>query len=252
MNDIFDEVDAACAQLEEGLRAAAWALVDDVIAAIAGHLDAAVEPHIGNDRSRGNADKGDFLDEVIADRAQRLDVAEQRLGLGRKTLPIVAEILREAGRPLRVKEIIALGGDRLPTNSKTPETAIGRDLALDIKHKRNASAFVRVRPGLFTLRAHPTIVTRFEDGTYEVQLGDVEATPRAEATPTPKAREESPPTLAPLLALAFIEHAKTKVMLRDVVAHLKLPARATRTLLQRLRDEKKLTYSQKEGWRCRS
>jgi hypothetical protein len=68
------------------------------------------------------------------------------------TLNIVEEILRETRTPMVVREIVNVGGTRLPTRSKTPDTVVARDLAMDIKRRGDESKFVRVAPGKYTLR----------------------------------------------------------------------------------------------------
>lgn len=77
-------------------------------------------------------------------------VAERAFGTN--TLPIVTEILRRTGVPMTVRQLVAAAGSELPTRSKTPCTVVARDLAMDIKRKGEASAYVRTAPGLFTLR----------------------------------------------------------------------------------------------------
>ena len=68
------------------------------------------------------------------------------------TLNIVEEVLRERGTPMVVREIVQLAAERLPTRSKTPDTVVARDLAMDIKRRGDASKFSRVAPGKYTLR----------------------------------------------------------------------------------------------------
>jgi len=68
------------------------------------------------------------------------------------TLHVVTMILRKTGVPMSVREIVEHGGADLPTRSKTPMTVVARDLAMDIKNKGAASAYVRTAPGRFTLR----------------------------------------------------------------------------------------------------
>ena len=75
-----------------------------------------------------------------------------RRNLGTNTLPVVTAILRRTAVPMTVRQIVDEGGDELPTRSKTPCTVVARDLAMDIKRKGDASAFVRTSPGRFTLR----------------------------------------------------------------------------------------------------
>lgn len=69
------------------------------------------------------------------------------------TLAVVEMILRETRVPMSVREIVDRAGARLPSKSKTPDTVVARDLAMDIKNKGDGSLFVRTTPGRFTLRA---------------------------------------------------------------------------------------------------
>jgi hypothetical protein len=59
-----------------------------------------------------------------------------------------------------VREIVEVAGGRLPTKSKTPDTVVARDLAMDIKRRGEESKFVRVSPGHYTLRdiARPAVL----------------------------------------------------------------------------------------------
>jgi hypothetical protein len=68
------------------------------------------------------------------------------------TLIIVEEVLREHRTPMVVREIVEVAAERLPTKSKTPDTVVARDLAMDIKRNGEASKFTRVSPGKYTLR----------------------------------------------------------------------------------------------------
>jgi HB1, ASXL, restriction endonuclease HTH domain len=68
------------------------------------------------------------------------------------TLTVVEEVLRETQSPMVVKEIVQRAGERLPTRSKTPDTVVARDLAMDIKRLGDESKFTRVSPGKYTLR----------------------------------------------------------------------------------------------------
>ena len=88
------------------------------------------------------------------------------------TLLVVEEVLRERGTPMVVREIVQFAAERLPTKSKTPDTVVARDLAMDIKKHGPESRFARVAPGRYTLRelaygavaegSSPTIVDRGE------------------------------------------------------------------------------------------
>jgi hypothetical protein len=69
------------------------------------------------------------------------------------TLAVVEEILRETSVPMSVREIVERAGVRLPSKSKTPDTVVARDLAMDIKRKGEGSLFARTSPGRYTLRA---------------------------------------------------------------------------------------------------
>lgn len=68
------------------------------------------------------------------------------------TLAVVEEILHEALVPLSVREIVERAGTRLPSKSKTPDTVVARDLAMDIKKHGDGSLFVRTSPGRYALR----------------------------------------------------------------------------------------------------
>ncbi len=68
------------------------------------------------------------------------------------TLHVVEEVLRERRVPMVVREIVVIAAERLPTKSKTPDTVVARDLAMDIKKRGDASKFTRVSPGKYTLR----------------------------------------------------------------------------------------------------
>jgi len=74
------------------------------------------------------------------------------------TLDIIAEVLREvAPRALSAREVVKLARNRLPTTSRTPETVVSRDLAIDVKRHGTASRFLRVDRGEFVLKeALPT------------------------------------------------------------------------------------------------
>jgi hypothetical protein len=74
------------------------------------------------------------------------------------TLDVVAEVLREvAPQALKARQIAELAGSRLPTASRTPETVVSRDLALDVRDRGAASRFLRVDRGAFVLKeALPT------------------------------------------------------------------------------------------------
>ena len=69
------------------------------------------------------------------------------------TLDVVAEVLREvAPRALKAREIAELARGRLPTASRTPETVVSRDLAIDVRDRGEASRFLRVGRGEFVLK----------------------------------------------------------------------------------------------------
>jgi hypothetical protein len=74
------------------------------------------------------------------------------------TLDVVAEVLREvAPRALKARQIADLAAGRLSTASKTPETVISRDLAIDVRDRGAVSRFLRVGRGEFVLKeAVPT------------------------------------------------------------------------------------------------
>ena len=115
------------------------------------------------------------------------------------TLAIVEVVLREAGLPLTARDIVALAGARLPSRSKTPDTVVARDLAVNIKRLGDASPFVRTAPGLFTLRAlladaAKPVISANAGGSGQavvtsmtelLRAGNAKATARAAATSAP-------------------------------------------------------------------
>jgi hypothetical protein len=70
----------------------------------------------------------------------------------RGTLAVVEAVLRATTVPMSVRQIVEMAGSTLPTRSKTPDTVVARDLAMDIKNKGADSDFVRTSPGRFTMR----------------------------------------------------------------------------------------------------
>lgn len=74
------------------------------------------------------------------------------LGEPMSTLSVVEEVLRACGTPISVREIVERAGARLPSKSKTPDTVVARDLAMDIKRLGEQSRFVRTAPGRYTVR----------------------------------------------------------------------------------------------------
>jgi flagellar biosynthesis GTPase FlhF len=85
---------------------------------------------------------------------------------GPSVLDMIARILAARGGPMTVGEIIghAIGELTLPTQSKTPQTIVSRDLALDIKKHGDASRFERIAPGTFRLRKTPHVATNLAQG----------------------------------------------------------------------------------------
>jgi len=69
----------------------------------------------------------------------------------RANLPVVEAVLKEAGEPLRIAQIIELAGNRLLTRSRTPRNVIAKELALDVRDNPH-SIFKRLEPGLFALK----------------------------------------------------------------------------------------------------
>src|SRR5512144_1975247 len=87
------------------------------------------------------------------------------------TLLVVEEVLRERGTPMVVREIVEVAAQRLPTKSKTPDTVVARDLAMDIKRRGPESKFARVSPGRYTLRV------------LAAEMGALPAMPEASTSP---------------------------------------------------------------------
>jgi HB1, ASXL, restriction endonuclease HTH domain len=102
------------------------------------------------------------------------------------TLAVVEEILRETAVPMSVREIVERAGVRLPSKSKTPDTVVARDLAMDIKKKGEASLFTRTSPGRYTLRTlaaatAPTAATQAAAQNVERLTGNLTRKPAAAA-----------------------------------------------------------------------
>jgi len=118
------------------------------------------------------------------------------------TLKVVEQVLREVGNPMSVREIIRYvtvhgknRGLRLPTRSRTPDTVVSRDLAVDIKNRGAESLFVRTAPGRFTLR---------EFVAQAQPPAEMRVDAHANSAPFSESRENS---LSPLSALSASEIA---------------------------------------------
>lgn len=114
------------------------------------------------------------------------------------TLPVVEKILRETGEPMSVRQIVEYAKGTLPTRSKTPDTVVARDLAMDIKRKGEESQFARVAPGRYTMRALA------EEVVGEPQAN---ATPEAATAHEPATPHESEQRPTDMLASA-IKHER--------------------------------------------
>jgi hypothetical protein len=104
------------------------------------------------------------------------------------TLAVVEEILRETEVPMSVREIVERAGVRLPSKSKTPDTVVARDLAMDIKKKGEASLFARTSPGRYTLRAL-ALATAPHEGATPMGAAALRATGGASPIATIPARK---------------------------------------------------------------
>jgi hypothetical protein len=100
------------------------------------------------------------------------------------TLAVVEEILRETPVPMSVREIVERAGARLPSKSKTPDTVVARDLAMDIKRKGDGSLFARTSPGRYTLRALATQPVAETTPLATAALRSVAASPTGPGAPT--------------------------------------------------------------------
>lgn len=69
------------------------------------------------------------------------------------------KVLNEAGRPLHVKEIAAkvIKSGLWHTTGKTPAATVSAQLSTDVNRKGEKSAFVKVAPNTFGLRANSTV-----------------------------------------------------------------------------------------------
>lgn len=89
---------------------------------------------------------------VVFSKPARSSGQRPPMGRGaRTTLPLVEELLRAAGRPMRTRQLVEAAGDRLPTSAKNPRGVVSRDICLSIRDNP-ASPFVRIAPGLWGLR----------------------------------------------------------------------------------------------------
>ena len=106
--------------------------------------------HCGNHHNNFHA-AGCPLAEDVAGPAIREDRPHRQ---GSSNLDVVEKILRARGCAMTVGEIVdaAVGEFTLPTQSRTPRTVVGRDLAIDVRDRGGASRFARVSPGTFALR----------------------------------------------------------------------------------------------------
>ena len=85
------------------------------------------------------------------------------------TLNIVEEVLRERRTRMVVRESVEAARSRLPTDAKTPDTVVARDLAMDIKRRGLESKFTRVSPGRYTLKEYaPEMIVSAEGSLPEV------------------------------------------------------------------------------------
>lgn len=70
------------------------------------------------------------------------------------TLAAVEAALHDAGRPMRVAELVEVIGRRLMTRASNPQNVVRRDLSLDIRDNPD-TRFERVAEGMYALRSAP-------------------------------------------------------------------------------------------------
>lgn len=121
------------------------------------------------------------------------------------TLAVVEEILHETLVPMTVRQIVDRAGARLPSKSKTPETVVARDLAMDIKKHGEGSLFIRTSPGRYCLRslvsAHPAKEASdgaATDGASSVQIARLSDHLGENAAPTRAAPLDNAEVMAPI------------------------------------------------------
>lgn len=70
------------------------------------------------------------------------------------------KILKKTKNPLHYSEITRLALEKgiLETSGETPELTMNALISSDIKHKKQASDFIRVKPGIFTLNKDKKII----------------------------------------------------------------------------------------------
>lgn len=108
------------------------------------------------------------------------------------TLTVVEEVLRERRVPMVVREIVEAAGGRLPTKSRTPDTVVARDLAMDIKRRGEASLFRRVAPGKYTLAEYAAQYAMSDATAAASTPSPMVVVPQA--TPLPEPSPESSPS----------------------------------------------------------
>lgn len=83
------------------------------------------------------------------------------------------KILRKSETPLHYQEITkkAIEENLIETSGATPEATMNAIISVDIKHKKENSAFTRVKPGIFVLNPNYT----FEEQKNEEKLELAEA-----------------------------------------------------------------------------
>jgi len=71
--------------------------------------------------------------------------------MSKANLPIIREVLQEAGEPLKVNDILMRAGPRLRTRAINPSNTIHKVLSLDIRDNPD-SCFKRTAPGTYALK----------------------------------------------------------------------------------------------------
>lgn len=93
------------------------------------------------------------------------------------------QVLQESQKPLHYNEITELAIERnlITTSGDTPKATMNAQIAIDIKYKKEKSAFVRVGRGIFTLNSEYTDVKikqeeKQEDIEYEIRETETKST----------------------------------------------------------------------------
>ncbi len=88
------------------------------------------------------------------------------------------KVLRKSKEPLHYQEITKMAIDQnlIETSGATPEATMNAQIAVDIKYKKDRSAFIKTRPGIFKLNPKYTHEEQMQEEKTEIlDAGEREA-----------------------------------------------------------------------------